>query len=139
MHQARCFSSKMQKFLRILRIYYCSNLPFNVIILYYCNLFLSISLISLFFYMTCIDSSFFVKRMQQSCIKMFKLLLLLLLLLLLAATPKRQLGKNEIPRLLANRRSSAKVLMTEPDIAHAVKEILGTRVVYVFACFHLAL
>ena len=33
--------------------------------------------------------------------------------------------KNEIPRLLANRRSSAKALMTEPDIAHVVKEILG--------------
>ena len=44
----------------------------------------------------------------------------------LTATPKQQLGKNEIPRLLANRRSLAKVLMTEPDIAHAVKEILGT-------------
>ena len=38
--------------------------------------------------------------------------------------------KNEISRLLANRLSSTKVLMTEPDIAHAVKEILGARVVY---------
>ena len=38
-------------------------------------------------------------------------------------------------RLLANRRSSAKVLMTEPDIAHVVKEIWGARVVYIFA-FH---
>ena len=27
--------------------------------------------------------------------------------------------------------------MTEPDIDHAVKEILGARVVYVFACFTL--
>ena len=27
--------------------------------------------------------------------------------------------------------------MTEPDIAHAVKEILGTQVVYVFAFLHL--
>ena len=36
--KTRFFSSKMQKFLRILRIYYCSNLPFNVIILFYCNL-----------------------------------------------------------------------------------------------------
>ena len=36
--------------------------------------------------------------------------------------------KNEISRLLANRLSSTKVLMTEPDIAHAVKEILGARV-----------
>ena len=27
--------------------------------------------------------------------------------------------------------------MTEPDIAHAVKEILGVRVAYVFACFTL--
>ena len=33
--------------------------------------------------------------------------------------------ENEIPRLLASRCSSAKVLMTEPDIDHAVKEILG--------------
>ena len=49
----------------------------------------------------------------------------------LTATPKGYLGKNEIPRLLANRRSSAKVLMTEPDMAHAVKEIWGARVVYV--------
>ena len=31
----------------------------------------------------------------------------------LTANPKRNLGKNEIPRLLANRRSSAKVLMPE--------------------------
>ena len=38
--------------------------------------------------------------------------------------------KNEISRLLANRLSSTKVLMTEPDIAHAVKEILGAPVVY---------
>ena len=28
--------------------------------------------------------------------------------------------------------------MTEPDIDHAVKEILGARVVYVFAFLHLA-
>ena len=42
------------------------------------------------------------------------------------------------PKAIANRRSLAKALMTEPDIAHAVKEILGARVVYVFACFHLA-
>ena len=28
--------------------------------------------------------------------------------------------------------------MTEPDIALAVKEILGERVVYVIACLHLA-
>ena len=28
--------------------------------------------------------------------------------------------------------------MTEPDIAHVVKEILGARVVYVFAFLHLA-
>ena len=54
-------------------------------------------------------------------------------------SPKRWLGKNEIPRLLTNRRSSAKVLMTEPDIAHAVKEILGTRGVYVFAFLHLVI
>ena len=46
--------------------------------------------------------------------------------------------ENEIPRWLANRRSSAKVLMTEPHIDHAVKEILGARVVYVFAFLHLA-
>ena len=38
MHRTRFFSSKMQKFLRILRIYYCSNLPFNAIILFYCYL-----------------------------------------------------------------------------------------------------
>ena len=56
----------------------------------------------------------------------------------LTATPKQQLGKNEIPRLLANRRSSAKVLMTEPDIDHAAKEIIGAQVVYVFAFLHLA-
>ena len=31
-----------------------------------------------------------------------------------------------------------KVLMTEADIAQAMKEILGARVVYVFACLHLA-
>ena len=42
------------------------------------------------------------------------------------------------PKAIANRRSLAKALMTEPDIAHAVKEIWGARVVYVFACFHLA-
>ena len=29
--------------------------------------------------------------------------------------------------------------MTEPDIDHAVKEILGARVVYVFAFLHLAI
>ena len=52
--------------------------------------------------------------------------------------PKAIARENEIPRLLANRRSSAKVLMTEPDIDHAVKEILGARVVYVFAFLHLA-
>ena len=52
--------------------------------------FLTISLIffSIFFsrnvvYRTCIDSSFFLKLMQQSCINMFKLLLSLLLLLLI--------------------------------------------------------
>ena len=56
----------------------------------------------------------------------------------LTATPKLLLRKKEIPRLLANRRSSAKVLMTEPDIAHAVKEIFGAQVVYVFACLYLA-
>ena len=28
--------------------------------------------------------------------------------------------------------------MAEPDIAHAVKEILGARVVYIFSCLHLA-
>ena len=39
--------------------------------------------------------------------------------------------KNLVTRLLASRRLSAKVLMTEPDIAHAVKEIWGARVVYV--------
>ena len=33
----------------------------------------------------------------------------------------------EIPRLLANRRSSAKALMTEANVDHAVKEILGAR------------
>ena len=42
------------------------------------------------------------------------------------------------PATQANRRSSAKVLMTEPVIDHAVKEILGARVVYVFAFLHLA-
>ena len=38
--------------------------------------------------------------------------------------------KNEIPRLLTNRRSSAKVVMTEPTIAHSVKEVLVARVAY---------
>ena len=56
----------------------------------------------------------------------------------LTATPKRYLGKNEIPGLLAERRSSVKVLVTKPDIAYAVKENLGALVVYVFACLHLA-
>ena len=32
------FSTKVQKFLIILRIYNCSNLPFSATILYYCNL-----------------------------------------------------------------------------------------------------
>ena len=40
-------------------------------------------------------------------------------------TDKRLLASNPVTRLLANRRLSAKVLMTEPDIAQAVKEILG--------------
>ena len=39
--------------------------------------------------------------------------------------PKAIARENEILRLLANRGSSAKVLMTELHIAHAVKEILG--------------
>ena len=43
-----------------------------------------------------------------------------------------------LSKIVANRRSSAKVLMTEPDIDHAVKEILGAQVVYVFAFLHLA-
>ena len=55
----------------------------------------------------------------------------------LTATPKQWLGKNEIARLLANRRSWAKVLMTEPDIGHAVKEILCARIVYIFAFLYL--
>ena len=40
--------------------------------------------------------------------------------------------------LLANRCSSVKGLMTELDIAHAVKENLGVRVFYVFTFLHLA-
>ena len=67
MHQGH-FSTKMQKFLIILRIYnsYCSNLPFNVTILDYFNLFLSISLFLfvlffISFLLNCIDSSIFLK------------------------------------------------------------------------------
>ena len=96
MHQGRLFlkKKKAQFFLIILRIYNCSNLPFNVdIFFYYCNLFFNhiFNLLFLFFscnvvYRTCIDSSFFLKLMQQSCINMFKLLLLLFLLLLLLIT-----------------------------------------------------
>ena len=51
---------------------------------------------------------------------------------------KQWLWENEILRLLANRRSSAKVLTTERDIDLSVKEILRARVVYVFAFLHLA-
>ena len=40
--------------------------------------------------------------------------------------------------LLANRCSSVKGLMTELDIAHAVKENLGVRVFYVLTFLHLA-
>ena len=46
----RAFFYKVQKSLIILTIYNCSNLPFNVTILYYCNLFLSISLFIIIFY-----------------------------------------------------------------------------------------
>ena len=46
--------------------------------------------------------------------------------------------EKKTPRSLANRRSSAKVLMTDPDIAHVVKEIFGARLDYVFACLRLS-
>ena len=92
MHQGRFLEKKkVQFFLIILRIYNCSNLPFNVdifFIIVICFLTISLILCSYFFscnvvYRTCIDSSFSLKLMQQSCINMFKLLLLLFLLLLL--------------------------------------------------------
>ena len=71
-------------FLLILRIHNCSNLPFNVTILYCCNFLLIHIFIFYFFifYWTCIDSSVFLKLMQRFCINMFKLLLLSLLLLI---------------------------------------------------------
>ena len=55
------FSTKVQKFLIILRIYNCLRLLFNVTILEYCDLLLFIYLFFYFFNRTCIDSSFLLK------------------------------------------------------------------------------
>ena len=72
--------------------------------------------------------------MMRSRVKVTSMLLVLIFSLTGLCSAK----DNKPPRLLANRRSSAKALMTEPDIAHVVKEILGARVVYIFACLYLA-
>ena len=47
--------------------------------------------------------------------------------------PKAIAWEKRNTEVASQRRSSAKVLMTEPDIAHSAKEMFGAQVVYVFA------
>ena len=77
------FSTKVQRFLIILRIYNCSNLLFNVTILYYCNFVLIFIHIFIFFHRTYIDSSFFLKTDAAILYKYVSIIIIIIIIIII--------------------------------------------------------